>query len=44
MELVPTVAMLLHPVLATGLLVWVWWQYTWRRTSKELKGEERVAY
>ena len=44
MELVPTVALLLHPLLASGLVVWMWWQYAWRKKSYELKGEERARY
>ena len=44
MELVPAIALLLHPLLASGLVVWVWWQYTWRKHSKELKGDEREQH
>ena len=43
MELVPVIALLLHPLLASGLVVWIWWQYSWRKKSHELKGEERNA-
>ncbi|MGB0611498.1 MAG: hypothetical protein ACPGMW_02630 [Poseidonia sp.] len=41
MELIPTIALLLHPILASGLVIWVWWQYAWRKKSYELKGDER---
>ena len=44
MELVPTVALLLHPLLASALVVWMWWQYAWRKKSYELKGEERALH
>ena len=43
MDPVNTIVMLLHPVLASALLVWVWWQDSWRKKSHELKGEERLA-
>jgi heme/copper-type cytochrome/quinol oxidase subunit 2 len=41
MDPVNAIVMLLHPLLASALLVWVWWQYSWRKKSHELKGEER---
>ena len=41
MDLINAFILLLHPVLATLLLVWIWWQYSWRRKSFELKGEQR---
>ena len=41
MDLINAFILLLHPVLATLLLVWIWWQYSWRRKSYELKGEQR---
>lgn len=44
MDIVPTVALLLHPVLASGLVAWIWWQYAWRKHAYELKGEERARY
>ena len=44
MDLIPTVALLLHPLLASALVVWVWWQYAWRKKSYVLKGEERAAH
>jgi hypothetical protein len=44
MELVPMIALLLHPLLASGLVIWIWWQYSWRKKSYELKGETRVAH
>jgi hypothetical protein len=44
MDTVQLVVLLLHPLLASGLVVWVWWQYSWRRKSHELKGEERAHH
>ncbi len=44
MDLIPTVALLLHPLLASALVVWVWWQYAWRKKSYVLRGEERAAH
>ena len=44
MDTLPFLVLLLHPLLASGLVVWVWWQYAWRKKSYELKGEERAAY
>jgi hypothetical protein len=41
MDIVRIVVLLLHPLLATGLLGWIWWQYSWRKKSHELKGESR---
>lgn len=43
MDPVNAIVMLLHPLLASALLVWVWWQYSWRKKSHELKGEDRTA-
>ena len=42
MDVVRTVILLLHPILAIGLLVWIWKQYSWRKKSHELKGEARI--
>ncbi len=44
METLPLLVLLLHPLLASGLVVWVWWQYAWRKKSHELRGEERASY
>jgi hypothetical protein len=41
LDLVRTLALLAHPVLACGLLFWIWWQYSWRKKSTLVKGEER---
>ena len=41
LDLVRTLALLAHPVLACGLIYWIWWQYSWRKKSSELKGELR---
>ena len=42
MDLVRTIILLLHPALATALLIWIWRQYSWRKQSFELKGDERA--
>ena len=44
MEGVVFAVLLLHPLLASGLVIWLWWQYSWRKKSYELKGEERAVY
>lgn len=44
MDTLPLIVLLLHPLLASGLVVWIWWQYAWRKKSYELKGEERATY
>ena len=44
MELFPMIALLLHPLLASGLVVLIWWQYSWRKKSYEFKGESRAQY
>ena len=44
MDPITTVALLLHPLLASALVVWMWWQYAWRKKSYELKGEERALH
>ena len=31
MDLTTTIVLLLHPLLASGLVVWIWWQYAWRK-------------
>ena len=36
-----TVILLLHPITAVAILAWMWWQYGWKRKSRELKGESR---
>jgi hypothetical protein len=41
MDLIHIAVLLLHPLLATGLLGWIWWQYSWRKKSHDLKGEPR---
>ena len=41
MDLVRNLALLDHPVLACGLIFWIWWQYSWRKKSTLLSGEER---
>ena len=41
MEVLRTVILLLHPITALAILAWMWWQYGWKRKSKELKGLSR---
>ena len=41
MDIVRIIVLLLHPALATGLLGWIWWQYSWRKKSYDLEGDER---
>ncbi len=43
MDLVRNLALLAHPVLACGLIFWLWRQYSWRKKSTLLKGEQRKA-
>ena len=38
------IALLLHPILASCLVAWVWWQYSWRKKSHQLKGNERAEH
>ena len=44
MDIVRLIALLLHPILASGLVAWIWWQYSWKKKSHELKGEERAEH
>jgi hypothetical protein len=44
MDIITTIVLLLHPLLASGLVVWIWWQYAWRKKSYELKGEARAEH
>ena len=41
LDLVRTSALLAHPILACGLIYWIWWQYSWRKKNTVLKGEKR---
>ena len=41
MEALNTIILLLHPITAVAILAWMWWQYGWKRKSRELKGETR---
>tara|TARA_B100001079_G_scaffold173820_1_gene149115 strand:+ start:580 stop:1068 length:489 start_codon:yes stop_codon:yes gene_type:complete len=43
LDIVRTLALLAHPILASGLIYWIWWQYTWKKRNTILKGEERKA-
>jgi cytochrome c-type biogenesis protein CcmH/NrfF len=38
-----TIALLIHPMLALILIFWMIKQYGWKKQSRELKGEERLA-
>ena len=44
MDIIRLIALLLHPILASGLVAWIWWQYSWKKKSHELKGEERAEH
>ncbi len=44
MDIVRVIALLLHPILASSLVAWIWWQYSWKRKSHEMKGEERAEH
>ena len=41
MDVLRTVILLLPPITAVAILAWMWWQYGWKRKSRELKGETR---
>ena len=41
MDYIRVIALLAHPILASVLIFWLWQQYSWRKRSKSLKGEER---
>jgi hypothetical protein len=43
-DIIRVIALLLHPILASALVAWVWWQYSWRKKSHELKGDERAEH
>ena len=36
-----TIILLLHPITAAAILGWMWWQYGWKKKSRELKGVSR---
>ena len=44
MDSARTIALLIHPLLALVLIFWIIKQYGWKKQSRELKGEERIAY
>ncbi len=44
MDSARTIALLIHPLLALVLIFWIIKQYGWKKQSRELKGEERLAY
>ena len=41
MDYVRVIALLVHPILASVLIYWLWQQYSWRKNSKVLRGEAR---
>ena len=41
MGAIDTVILLLHPISASLLIAWMWWQYGWKTKSRTLKGEDR---
>lgn len=43
MDPVRTIALLIHPALALGLIFWLLWQHGWRKKGSELRGEDRQA-
>ena len=44
MDYIRVIALLAHPILASVLIFWLWQQYSWRKKSKSLKGEERKQF
>ena len=44
MDSARTIALLIHPLLALVLIFWIIKQYVWKKQSRELKGEERIAH
>ena len=36
-----TIILLLHPITAAAILGWMWWQYGWKKKSREMKGLSR---
>ena len=43
MDYIRVIALLAHPILASALIFWMWQQYSWRKRSKYLKGDERKS-
>ena len=43
MDYIRVIALLAHPILASALIFWMWQQYSWRKRSKSLKGDERKS-
>ena len=43
MDLIRTGILLIHPLMAIALIAWIIRQYGWKRKSRELTGEERIA-
>ena len=41
MGILASAILLLHPLVACTVLVWMWLQYGWKKKSTEMKGEER---
>ena len=41
MEAANTVILLLHPITAVAIIGYMWWQYGWKKKSRELKGKSR---
>lgn len=42
MSTIDTVILLLHPITAVAILAWMWWQYGWKKKSRELEGVSRA--
>ena len=43
MDYIRVIALLAHPILASALIFWMWQQYSWRKRSKSLKGDDRKS-
>ncbi len=37
-----TIILLLHPITASLIIAYIWWQYGWKEKSRTLKGKERM--
>ena len=41
MEAANTIILLLHPITAVAIIGYMWWQYGWKKKSRDLKGKSR---
>lgn len=37
-----TIILLLHPITASIIIAWMWWQYGWKEKNRNLKGKDRL--